>query len=148
MPDNKESNKSSNKSSTKKENENEKDNKQYFFDNPRNIKWVMNIFYACCVLVVVLDFVINRHVYHSWENLPAFYPIYGFVGCVVLVVIASWMRTFLMRSEDYYDKQYDAHDNKHCDNNSDDHDQENLERTTDENNQTENKKIGDHNVDA
>lgn len=40
---------------------------------------------------------------HEWEKLWVFYPIYGFVGCVVLVVIATWMRTFLMRSEDYYD---------------------------------------------
>ncbi|ABV38272.1 hypothetical protein Ssed_3668 [Shewanella sediminis HAW-EB3] len=125
-------------------NKNEKDNKQYFFDNPKNTKWVMNIFYACCVLVVVLDFVINRHVYHSWENLPAFYPIYGFVGCVVLVVIARWMRTFLMRSEDYYD---DDSLEKISDDNG-------LEKATDENthkganNQTENKKIGDHDVDA
>ncbi|MBE7213758.1 hypothetical protein MK852_02550 [Shewanella benthica] len=133
---------------------NEKDNKQYFFDNPKNTKWVMNIFYACCVLVVVLDFVINRHVYHSWENLPAFYPIYGFVGCVVLVVIASWMRTFLMRSEDYYDHPDDNYsdnpDDKHSDNNS----ENSLEKATDENthkganNQAENKKIGDHDVDA
>ncbi|QFU24180.1 hypothetical protein FM038_019845 [Shewanella eurypsychrophilus] len=137
-----------NKSNNEKSDE--KDDKQYFFDNPKNTKWVMNIFYACCVLVVVLDFVINRHVYHSWENLPAFYPIYGFVGCVVLVVIASWMRTFLMRSEDYYDKS----DDKGCDHPDDDHDQEHLEKNNDENthkgasNQTENKKIGDHNVDA
>jgi len=106
-------------------------------------------------LLVVLDFVIHRHVYHSWENLPAFYPIYGFVGCVVLVIVARWMRTFLMRSEDYYDKQYDDNDDnddknsleKICDDNG-------LEKATDENtheganNQTENKKIGDHDVDA
>ncbi|ACJ27738.1 hypothetical protein swp_0933 [Shewanella piezotolerans WP3] len=125
MPDNKES--------TNKENN--KEQKQYFFDNPKNTKWVMNIFYACCVLVVVLDFVINRHVYHSWENLPAFYPLYGFVGCVVLVVIARWMRTFLMRSEDYYDDD-------DLDNNND----ENTHQGA--NIQNENKKVGDHNVDA
>ena len=127
----------------KSKSNNEKDNKQYFFDNPKNTKWVMNIFYACCVLVVVLDFVINRHVYHSWENLPAFYPIYGFVGCVVLVVIASWMRTFLMRSEDYYD---DDNDENSLEKNNDENTDENAQKGT--NNQTENKKIGDHNVDA
>jgi len=77
--------------------------KKYLFDNPKNIKRLLNVFYVCCVLLVVLDFVIHRHVMHDWENLWAFYPIYGFVGCVVLVIVATWMRKFLMRSEDYYD---------------------------------------------
>jgi len=80
-----------------------KDEKKYLFDDPKNIKRLMRIFYVCCVLLVALDFVIHRHTMHEWDKLWAFYPIYGFVGCVVLVIVAGWMRTFLMRSEDYYD---------------------------------------------
>ena len=39
------------------------------------------------------------------DALPiCFYPVYGFVGCVVLVLVAKWMRSFLMRPEDYYDE--------------------------------------------
>lgn len=75
-----------------------------FFDKPKNVKRVLHALYGCCVLLFLLDFVIHRHVMHSWENLWGFYPVYGFVGCVVLVVVAKWMRTFLMRSEDYYEK--------------------------------------------
>ena len=78
--------------------------KKHFFDDPNNIKRVLYVFYACCVILFALDFVIHRHVYHSWENLWGFYPIFGFVACVILVLIAKWMRTFLMRSEDYYDE--------------------------------------------
>ncbi len=76
-----------------------------FFDNPKNVKRVLRVFYGCCAILFALDFVIHRHVAHSWENLWGFYPIYGFVGCVVLVLIAKWMRTFLMRSEDYYSSE-------------------------------------------
>lgn len=79
-------------------------NKKYFFDNPKNVKHLLTVFYVICALLFILDFVINRHIYHSWENLWGFYPIYGFVGCVVLVFVAKWMRTFLMRPEDYYEK--------------------------------------------
>ncbi|OUR87271.1 hypothetical protein A9Q81_26600 [Gammaproteobacteria bacterium 42_54_T18] len=82
--------------------------KQYFFDNPQNIKRLLNCFYGICAILVVLDFVIHRHVAHSWESLWGFYPIYGFVGCVVLVLVATWMRTFLMRDEDYYDSKVDC----------------------------------------
>ena len=84
-----------------KQNDNEK---QYLFDNPKNVKRLLYIVYACCAVLVLLEFVIHRHIYHSWEELFGFYPIYGFVGCVVLVLVAKWMRTFLMRDEDYYDK--------------------------------------------
>ena len=65
------------------------DEKKYFFDNPDNIKLVLRVFYGLCILLFALDFVIHRHVYHPWENLWGFYPIYGFVGCVVLVLIAK-----------------------------------------------------------
>ena len=86
------------------------DEKKYFFDNPDNIKLVLRVFYGLCILLFALDFVIHRHVYHPWENLWGFYPIYGFVGCVVLVLIAKWMRTFLMRPEDYYDDGEEEND--------------------------------------
>lgn len=80
-----------------------KDDKKHLFDDPKNIKRLLNIFYLCCAILVILDFVIHRHTMHEWDSLWAFYPIYGFVGCVVLVIVAKWMRTFLMRAEDYYD---------------------------------------------
>ena len=75
------------------------------FDKPKNVKRILYCLYGSCALLFGLDFVINRHTSHSWENLWGFYAIYGFVGCVVLVLVATWMRRFLMRPEDYYDKE-------------------------------------------
>lgn len=75
-----------------------------YFDKPENIQKMLKVFYVLCALLVIVDFIIHRHIYHDWENIPAFYAIYGFVGCVVLVVIAKKMRNFLMRGEDYYDE--------------------------------------------
>lgn len=82
----------------------EKKQKQYFFDKPENIKKTLRWFYAACILLVVADFVIHRHIGLPWEKIPAFYAIYGFVACVVLVVIAKEMRKLVMRKEDYYDE--------------------------------------------
>ncbi|MGJ8692513.1 MAG: hypothetical protein ACSHW0_08525 [Thalassotalea sp.] len=82
-----------------------KDKKKYLFDDPKNIKRVLHMFYGCCALLFVLDFVIHRHISHGWENLWGFYPLYGFVGCVILVFVATWMRTFLKRDESYYEKK-------------------------------------------
>ena len=78
-----------------------------FFDNPKNVSWMMRIFYAICILLVVADFVVHRHIYVSFEEIPTFYSVYGFVACVVLVVIAKLMRKVVMRDEHYYDKRED-----------------------------------------
>lgn len=74
-----------------------------YFDKPENVQLILRVFYVCCIVLLVADFVVHRHIYHEWENLPGFYPIYGFIGCVVLVLIAKEMRKVLMRKEDYYD---------------------------------------------
>lgn len=80
-------------------------NNQHFFDNPRNVKIILYLLYISCLILFILDFIIHRHTYHQWEGLLGFYAVYGFIGCVVLVLIAKWMRTFLMRDEDYYDRE-------------------------------------------
>jgi len=79
-----------------------KHQKKHLFDAPKNIKRILRLLYACCILLLVLDLIIDRHITHSWENLWGFYPIFGFVSCVILVLVATRMRTFLMRDEDYY----------------------------------------------
>ena len=81
------------------------DEKQHFFDKPGNVRRVLLGLYAVCAVLLALDVILHRHVVHSWEWLWGFYPLYGFVGCVVLVLVAKWMRTFLMRDEDYYDRR-------------------------------------------
>jgi len=78
--------------------------KKHFFDKPANVKWMMRIFYSICTLLVVADFIFHRHIGLSWEELPAFYAIYGFVACVALVVVAKELRKLVMRKEDFYDE--------------------------------------------
>ena len=79
------------------------DQKKHLFDNPNNVSLLLRVFYTICAVLFILDFVLHRHVTHSWENLPGFYAIFGFVACVTLVLIANQMRKVLMRKEDYYD---------------------------------------------
>ncbi len=67
------------------------------------LRKILGWFYAACIIFFGLDLVVHRHVYHPWENLLFFYCVFGFVACVILVVVAKWMRKPLMRSEDYYD---------------------------------------------
>lgn len=77
--------------------------KIHLFDRPENVDRLLKGFYAICILLVLADFIFHRHIGFDWEKIPAFYALYGFVACVVLVVIAKRMRNVLMRKEDYYD---------------------------------------------
>lgn len=76
---------------------------EHFFDKPKNVKRLFMAFYMLCGLLVVADFFVDRHDYHPWERLLAFYPLYGFVGIVFLVYVAKLLRHIVMRPEDYYD---------------------------------------------
>jgi hypothetical protein len=78
--------------------------RRHIFDDPKNVKRVIYALYTACALSVIAEFFVHRHVLHPWEGLFAFYAIYGFVACVLLVLIAKEMRKVLMRPEDYYDK--------------------------------------------
>ena len=78
--------------------------KTHIFDKPENVDRLLKGFYAICILLVGADFIVHRHIGFDWEKIPAFYAIYGFVACVLLVVLAKKMRTILMREENYYDE--------------------------------------------
>jgi len=77
--------------------------KNHIWDKPENVRRLLNVFYLLCVLLVLVDFVVPRHVMHPWERFFGFHAFYGFVACWTLVVVAKVMRRFLMRREDYYD---------------------------------------------
>jgi len=77
--------------------------KSHVFDNPRNVKRAIYSLFAVCGISFVAEFFVHRHVDHPWEVLFNFYSFYGFVACVVLVLLAKEMRKILMRREDYYD---------------------------------------------
>lgn len=73
------------------------------WDKKENVDRLLYAFYTVLVVLVALDLVIHRHVYHPWEALFGFHAWYGFGACWILVVIAKQMRRVLMRPEDYYD---------------------------------------------
>ena len=84
--------------------------KTYLFDNPRNVRRVVLGLVGACVILIALDLVLHRHVSHPWEAMFGFYAVYGFVACVLLVLLAKEMRKVLIRPEDYYDKPSSAAD--------------------------------------
>jgi hypothetical protein len=79
--------------------------RKYLFDNPRNTRLVIRGLVAACVILAGLDLVLHRHGEHPWEGVIGFYALYGFVACVILVLLAKEMRKLVMRDEDYYERR-------------------------------------------
>lgn len=77
--------------------------RRHIFDDPKNVRRLLNGLYAACALSVVAEFFIHRHAEHPWERLFGFYAIYGFVAIVILVLVAKELRRLVRRKEDYYD---------------------------------------------
>ncbi|MDT8442907.1 MAG: hypothetical protein RQ722_01340 [Desulfuromonadales bacterium] len=74
------------------------------FDKPENVKRLLRIFYTSVVLLLVVDIFYHKHAIFAWEGYFGFYAVYGFVACVILVIVAKYvLRPMVMRKEDHYD---------------------------------------------
>ncbi len=82
-----------------------REDRTYWLDNPGNVTKVVWGLCGICGLLFLADAFYHKHPHFAAENIFGFYAIFGFVVCVALVLVAKWMRTFLMRREDYYDAE-------------------------------------------
>jgi hypothetical protein len=80
------------------------------------IEWLRNrlkavVWIACLALaaLVALDaipgLVDKEHAHSEAEHFPAFWAVFGFIGCVLIIVLSKWFgHAGIMRREDYYDE--------------------------------------------
>jgi hypothetical protein len=74
------------------------------FDKPENVKRLLIIFFIASAAVLLIDLVYHRHSVFAWEDYFGFYAVFGFVACVVLVIVSKYiLRPLTMRKEEYYD---------------------------------------------
>ena len=74
-----------------------------FLDSPENRVKVRRYFYIFLGILLVIDFFIHKHVHFSWESVPEFFALYGFVVGFCLIFISKALRLLVKRKEDYYD---------------------------------------------
>ncbi len=75
-----------------------------WLDDRRNVNKIVYALYAVSALLLLIDPFIHKHGPFEIEHWWGFYGIYGFVGCVFLVLAAKGLRKLVMRPEDYYDR--------------------------------------------
>jgi hypothetical protein len=75
----------------------------------KTAKIVIAGLFILCTLGALLDFLFlsdsfDKHAKFEWENWPGFYAVYGFVACVLLVLVSKYiLRPLVKRDEDYYE---------------------------------------------
>lgn len=80
------------------------DQKPAMFDRPRKVNRLLAGFFTGVGLLLSVDLFYRKHTVFPWEEEFGFYAVYGFVACVLLVLIAKYvLRPMVMRNEDYYD---------------------------------------------
>lgn len=77
---------------------------RHWLEQPETVRRIVYALYASCALLIAIDPLIAKHGPFAIEHIWGFYGIYGFVGCVFLVLAAKAMRRVVMRPEDYYDR--------------------------------------------
>ncbi len=71
------------------------------------LKMVVRISCAILALLILVDalWVNKEHAHTGPEHLPGFWSVFGFVGCVVIVLLSKWYgHAGIMTREDYYDE--------------------------------------------
>lgn len=76
--------------------------KMLWADNPHQVSVLIKGLMVLCLLLFVLDFIIHRHAYFSYERWYGFYAFAGFVSFSLIVLAAKQLRRLIIRPEDYY----------------------------------------------
>jgi hypothetical protein len=81
-----------------------------FLEDQVRVARVKRWFYAGLAFVALAEIVLP-HIFHgreshfSFEDFPAWGTLYGFVSCVVIIVVSKLIgKLWIMRREDYYDR--------------------------------------------
>ena len=55
---------------------------------------------------ILVKLFLHPHAHFWWEEIPAFSAIYGFVGCVIIIIASKALgHLWLQKEEDYYEKR-------------------------------------------
>ena len=71
---------------------------------PENRRPIWTAFVVILALTVAAGFLVDMHPHFAFESWPAFFAIYGFLACVVLVFGAKLLGLLLKRPDTYYDR--------------------------------------------
>ncbi len=80
---------------------------QNWLVRPSTIRLLWRILWIVLALTVAADFFVKPKPYFSIEGWYGFAAAFGFLSCVLMVLVAKALGAFLKRDQDYYRKPDD-----------------------------------------
>lgn len=71
-------------------------------DRPEVRQAIRYALYGLCALLLLAELLVHRHTVMPLEKLPGFYPLYGFLSLITVVLLAKGLRRLVGRPEQYY----------------------------------------------
>ncbi|WP_206211951.1 hypothetical protein [Wenzhouxiangella sp. XN24] len=81
----------------------DKDQAQHWLVRPATIRWLWRIFGVVLALTVAAQWFIEPHGYFGVDGTFGFNAWFGFLACVVMVVVAKLLGYLVKRPESYYE---------------------------------------------
>jgi uncharacterized membrane protein len=76
---------------------------EFLVSRTKTLRWIM---FGILAVLVILDILIPaKYERFPWDDIGGFGALYGFVSCVLIIVVSKALGyALLYRSEDYYDE--------------------------------------------
>lgn len=76
---------------------------EFLVSRTKTLRWIM---FGILALLVILDLIIPaKYERFPWDGIGGFGAVYGFVSCVLIIVVSKALGyALLYRPEDYYDE--------------------------------------------
>lgn len=76
--------------------------KKHWLDEPNNVRLLWRGFLVVLALTVVAGFLVDLHPHFEIEGLPGFNAAYGFITCLLMIVVAKGLGLLVKRPDNYY----------------------------------------------
>jgi protein-S-isoprenylcysteine O-methyltransferase Ste14 len=72
-------------------------------EDPEFIKKLKYLLYVSVGIFIILGFFVEFHPHYWWEKVPAFFAMFGFIICMLIIFGAKAIGRLIQRKEDHYD---------------------------------------------
>jgi hypothetical protein len=79
---------------------------EFLRDRLKTLVWISYAILALVVLMDAMPAIVNKeHAHTGPEHWPAFWAVFGFVACVLIIILSKWYGHLgIMTREDYYEE--------------------------------------------
>jgi hypothetical protein len=76
--------------------------RKHWLDEPRHVRLLWRLFLVLLAVTVLAELAVAPHPHFEVDGVFAFHAAYGFLACLVMILVAKGLGALLKRPDDYY----------------------------------------------